>query len=187
MPLMNSHIVEECLPFTSLRLDPEDINLSMGAGYVPDAEIQAISDALETEIAGICTPSFLYALFDAEPAGTCEVGVNGISLKTGSVITPYLKDAAGYVLFVATAGYEFEAFQHRIAVRETSYANFFWMLTVRQLLKQLSVKYAGKWNPECFLWDTESVILTVPVIADGTSRNSSCFSAACLNFPAGSD
>ena len=49
MPLMNSHIVEECLPFTSLRLDPEDINLSMGAGYVPDAEIQAISDALETE------------------------------------------------------------------------------------------------------------------------------------------
>ena len=53
MPLMNSHIVEECLPFTSLRLDPEDINLSMGAGYVPDAEIQAISDALETEIAGI--------------------------------------------------------------------------------------------------------------------------------------
>lgn len=34
MPLMNSHIVEECLPFTSLRLDPEDINLSMGAGYV---------------------------------------------------------------------------------------------------------------------------------------------------------
>ena len=99
MPLMNSHIVEECLPFTSLRLDPE---------------IQAISDALETEIAGICTPRFLYALFDAEPAGTCEVGVNGISLKTGSVITPYLKDAAGYVLFVATAGYEFEAFQHRI-------------------------------------------------------------------------
>ena len=114
MPLMNSHIVEECLPFTSLRLDPEDINLSMGTGYVPDAEIQAISDALETEIAGICTPRFLYALFDAEPAGTCEVGVNGISLKTGSVITPYLKDAAGYVLFVATAGYEFEAFQHRI-------------------------------------------------------------------------
>lgn len=51
MPLMNSHIVEECLPFTSLRLDPEDINLSMGAGYVPDAEIQAISDALEAEIA----------------------------------------------------------------------------------------------------------------------------------------
>lgn len=66
MPLVNSHIVEECLPFTSLRLDPEDINLSMGAGYVPDAEIQAISDALETEIAGICTPRFLYALFDAE-------------------------------------------------------------------------------------------------------------------------
>ena len=186
MPLVNSHIVEECLPFTSLRLDPEDINLSMGAGYVPDAEIQAISDALETEIAGICTPRFLYALFDAEPAGTCEVGVNGISLKTGSVITPYLKDAAGYVLFVATAGYEFEAFQHRIGSQGDILREFL-LDTVRQLLKQLSVKYAGKWNPECFLWDTESVILTVPVIADGTSRNSSCFSAACLNFPAGSD
>ena len=185
MPLMNSHIVEECLPFTSLRLDPEDINLSMGAGYVPDAEIQAISDALETEIAGICTPRFLYALFDAEPAGTCEVGVNGISLKTGSVITPYLKDAAGYVLFVATAGYEFEAFQHRIGsqgdiLREfllDAYGSAIAEAVVREVCRKV----------ECFLWDTESVILTVPVIADGTSRNSSCFSAACLNFPAGSD
>ena len=89
---MNPHIVEGCLPFTSLRLD---IGLSMGAGYVPDAEMRAMCRALEEEIAGICIPRFLYILFDSEPAGTCEVGVNGICLKTGAVITPYLKDAAG--------------------------------------------------------------------------------------------
>ena len=82
-------------------------------------------------------------------------------------------------------GTSLRLFSSRIAVRETSYANFFWMLTVRQLLKQLSVKYAGKWNPECFLWDTESVILTVPVIADGTSRNSSCFFSCLPEFPCG--
>ena len=58
MPLVNSHIVEECLPFTSLRLDPEDINLSMGAGYVPDAEIQAISDALEQRLPEFVHPAF---------------------------------------------------------------------------------------------------------------------------------
>ena len=85
---MNPHIVEGCLPFTSLRLDPEDISLSMGAGYVPDAEMRAMCRALEEEIAGICIPRFLYILFDSEPAGTCEVGVNGICLKTGAVITP---------------------------------------------------------------------------------------------------
>ena len=114
---MNPHIVEGCLPFTSLRLDPEDISLSMGAGYVPDAEMRAMCRALEEEIAGICIPRFLYILFDSEPAGTCEVGVNGICLKTGAVITPYLKDAAGYALFVATAGREFEAFQHETCAR----------------------------------------------------------------------
>lgn len=58
MPLMNSHIVEECLPFTSLRLDPEDINLSMGAGYVHDAEIQAISDALKQRLPEFVHPAF---------------------------------------------------------------------------------------------------------------------------------
>lgn len=55
---MNPHIVEGCLPFTSLRLDPEDISLSMGAGYVPDAEMRAMCRALEEEIAGICIPGF---------------------------------------------------------------------------------------------------------------------------------
>ena len=89
----------------------------MGAGYVPDAEMRAMCRALEEEIAGICIPRFLYILFDSEPAGTCEVGVNGICLKTGAVITPYLKDAAGYALFVATAGREFEAFQHETCAR----------------------------------------------------------------------
>lgn len=148
---MNPHIVEGCLPFTSLRLDPEDISLSMGAGYVPDAEMRAMCRALEEEIAGICIPWFLYILFDSEPAGTCEVGVNGICLKTGAVITPYLKDAAGYALFVATAGREFEAFQHETCARVTFCGSFFWMPMVRRLPKLSSVRCAGRWKHRCSL------------------------------------
>ena len=55
MPLVNSHIVEECLPFTSLRLDPEDINLSMGAGYVPDAEIQRLPEFVHPAFCMLCS------------------------------------------------------------------------------------------------------------------------------------
>lgn len=37
-----------------------------------------------------------------------------MELHTGTVITPYLLDADQYVLFIATAGQEFEQFQHEV-------------------------------------------------------------------------
>lgn len=52
--------------------------------------------------------------FEASPATKNHIGIGGMELHTGTVITPYLLDADRYVLFIATAGQEFEQFQHEV-------------------------------------------------------------------------
>lgn len=52
--------------------------------------------------------------FEASPATKNHIGIDGMELHTGAVITPYLLDADRYVLFIATAGQEFEQFQHEV-------------------------------------------------------------------------
>lgn len=110
LPVSERETFTGILPFDALTLDTADIYLSMGKGYVPDAAMLDLCRAVEKELATICRPRYLYAYFDAEPGGTAEVKLEGAPLNTGRIITPYLADADRYVLFVATAGQEFEAY-----------------------------------------------------------------------------
>lgn len=111
---MMREIYQYELPWNVLRLNTEDIYLSMGVGYVPDEDMLKRLDALKNEIAVRCHPRCLYAFFEAGPAIKNHIGVDGMELHTGAVITPYLQDADHYVLFVATAGQEFERFQYEV-------------------------------------------------------------------------
>lgn len=52
--------------------------------------------------------------FEASLATNNHIGIGGVELHTGAVITPYLLDADRYVLFIATAGQEFEQFQYEV-------------------------------------------------------------------------
>ena len=111
---MNREIYQYELPWNALQLNSEDIYLSMGVGYVPDEEMLKQLDLLKKEIAVRCRPHCLYAFFEASPATKNHIGIGGMELHTGTVITPYLLDADQYVLFIATAGQEFEQFQHEV-------------------------------------------------------------------------
>lgn len=99
-----------------LKLNPEDIYLSMGVGYIPDEEILKRLEVLKSEIITRCHPRYVFASFKASPARENHVKAGEIELHTGAVITPYLKDANQYILFVATAGQEFEGFQQEVKV-----------------------------------------------------------------------
>lgn len=111
---MNRNFFQFEVPWKSLQLNSEDIYLSMGAGYVPDEEMLTRIEALKSEIAVHCHPRCLYSLFNASQAKKNHVRINNTELHTGAVITPYLIDASQYVLFVATAGQEFEQFQQEV-------------------------------------------------------------------------
>lgn len=112
--MMNREIYQYELPWNALQLNSEDIYLSMGTGYVPDEEMLKQLDLLKKEIAVRCRPRCLYAFFEASLAAKNHIGIGRMELHTGTVITPYLLDADQYVLFIATAGQEFEQFQHEV-------------------------------------------------------------------------
>lgn len=111
---MNREIFQCEVPWNALQLNSEDIYLSMGAGYIPDEEMLIRIETLKKEIAVRCRPRYLYTFFEARLAVKNHIGVGNAELHTGAVITPYLLDADQYVLFVATAGQEFEQFQHEV-------------------------------------------------------------------------
>lgn len=111
---MDREIFQSEISWEMLQLNSEDIYLSMGVGYVPDAEVLQRLETLKSEIAVLCRPRCLYAFFEAREATRNHIGVGDAELHTGTVITPYLQDADQYVLFVATAGTEFEQFQHEV-------------------------------------------------------------------------
>lgn len=104
----------EQLPWEALQLHTDDLYLSMGKNYVPDVEMEQMLAVMEKEIVAVCRPRFVYSFFEAESVEKNYVCIHGIKLHTGGVITPYLQQANQYVLFVATAGIEFEQFQHRV-------------------------------------------------------------------------
>lgn len=111
---MKGQIYESLVACEKLQLNTDDLYLSMGVGYVPDEEMLQTLSALKEEVFAICRPRYVYAFFEATPGDRTHVGVAGTCLQTGGVITPYLDGADQYVLFVATAGEEFEAFQHQV-------------------------------------------------------------------------
>lgn len=76
-----------------------------------------------------------------------------MDLHTGTVITPYLLDADRYVLFIATAGQEFEQFQHEVNLPVIFCGSFCLIPWVLQLQRLLYAKYVVKLKAMFYHWD----------------------------------
>ena len=114
MRKMVNEVFQQEIPWHRLQLCADDIYLSMGKDYVPSEEIEKSINELKEEIASFCHPRYLYTYLKALPSTRNHIQIGDVTLHTGAVITPYLKDADYYAVFVATAGREFESFQHDV-------------------------------------------------------------------------
>lgn len=91
--------------------------------------------------------------FEASPATKNHIGIDGMELHTGAVITPYLLDADRYVLFIATAGQEFEQFQHEVKSSGDILQEFCLIPWALQLRRQLYAKCVVKLKTMFCHWD----------------------------------
>lgn len=108
----------------------------MGVGYVPDEEMLKQLDLLKKRLL-FDVVHVAFMLFEASPATKNHIGIDGMELHTGAVITPYLLDADRYVLFIATAGQEFEQFQHEVKSSGDILQEFCLIRQALQLRRQL--------------------------------------------------
>lgn len=112
------------IAFSELGLTTEDILSEMGYGKVlPDEELSRHVAELLDEISRVSRPSCALALYPATVlADGLLVGDDGLSggvkLATGETIASLMNGVSQVAIFVATAGTDFEAYQHRIKERD---------------------------------------------------------------------
>lgn len=102
-----------CVGFDSISLNMDEIYLSMGKGYVPDKKVLSIIDSVIKRLSVFCKPQFLFVPFRGK-VNDNKVLIDNKILSPGHIITPFLEDADQYILFVVTAGIEFQNFQNEI-------------------------------------------------------------------------
>lgn len=108
-------MIKDChLQFDMLEFDFNDIYLSMGKDYRPDEVIDSMLDSIKIDVASHCNPQYHYTVFKASESKQNYVKLEDTFLHTGSTITPYIKNADYYILFVATAGHQFEEYQQQV-------------------------------------------------------------------------
>lgn len=112
------------IAFSELGLTTEDILSEMGYGKVqPDEELRQHVAELLDEISRVSRPSCELALYpvtvldDGLLVGDAWLG-DVVKLATGETIASLMQGISQVAIFVATAGGDFEAYQHRIKERD---------------------------------------------------------------------
>lgn len=109
-------MTEATLTYDQLGITPADIYEQMGYGDAqPDADVTAEVERLVDEIRTIIHPRYCFFLTKGELAPrTCLLEACGRRFMLGRIIAHQLRGASAFAFFVATAGMEFEQFQHRL-------------------------------------------------------------------------
>ncbi len=110
-------MVEHNLSFDDLQITLADVYEAMGyVGTEPDESVKFEVQKLLSRVASVTRPLFSFILFDGDlDTEQKTLIVSGTTFQIGNIITRQLCGSEGYAFFVATAGKEFEAFQHTLA------------------------------------------------------------------------
>ena len=101
------------LALSELALPESEIYLTLGyGGTEPQADVRKIIDDVLEEAALRCRPQIAYAFFDGTKTGPASVRIGGSDFQCGRIIGSYLDGAQWFVLFVTTAGAEYDAYLH---------------------------------------------------------------------------
>lgn len=99
-----------------LKISPEDIYIQMGYGdTAPDDMTIAETETLMAQISAILKARCCFMITDGTLNTEKEtLSVMGREFNIGRIITRQLRGSQRYAFFVATAGMEFEEFQHKL-------------------------------------------------------------------------
>lgn len=101
--------------FSRLQLDMNEVYRHLGQGqYIPGPDVVEAVEGVVNEIAQVCRPQCGYEVFTAGDIGKTDMTIEGRTFNTGPVITRNFRGAEYIVLFVSTAGNEFDEWQKEI-------------------------------------------------------------------------
>ena len=101
--------------FSDLEINKKDLFALMGYGTrIPDKSILSAIDEMIDEMKDICIPKYGYTFLPGELYDKQNISVGSEIFNTGKIITSYLKLADHFVLFIATAGIEFDTWKNEL-------------------------------------------------------------------------
>lgn len=109
-------MIEKELSFTDLHISLPEIFEAMGYGNaVPDEAVTSEVHTLLERVAPIVHPRFAFFITEGALDTDQEMlAVGDVSFPIGKIITRQLRGSESFAFFAATAGTEFESFQHAL-------------------------------------------------------------------------
>ncbi len=100
---------------SDLEIKKEEIYLHLGyGGTLPDDAMLQMIDGIIEEAQQLCKPQIGFQIYDGELIDNKTISINGILLKVGVVIRRHLQNSSQFVVFVSTAGEEFDNYLHEL-------------------------------------------------------------------------
>ncbi|MDE5672948.1 MAG: methionine synthase [Duncaniella sp.] len=109
-------MIKRELSFNDLAIEPSEIYEQMGYGTSePDAMTVGETNEMIARVAGFVRPGFCFFITDGQLDNDhSTLTVMGREFSIGRIISRQLRGSSRYTFFIATAGMEFEEFQHAL-------------------------------------------------------------------------
>ena len=101
--------------FSGLIVRREDFFQELGYGeVVPQPDVMEIVDAVWAQAEKIAQPRICYEIIDGEKMDKTHIRIGDVEFLCGSIIAGYLDGVERFVVFVTTAGAEYDAYIHEL-------------------------------------------------------------------------
>jgi len=122
----NYGIFHTIIPFGDLKIDRQELYLLMGYGHqVPDKPYIEQIDKMLDELADCCTPEYGYVVQPGKRLNSENLQIAETILQSGKIITSSLREADHFVVFIATVGKGFDAWNRKIQQDDDMVRAFF--------------------------------------------------------------
>ncbi len=145
-------MIESILRFDEIKIDYRSLYMSLGYGLhqVSEYMIDIIQYRVQ-KLSSICIPRTGYIMVDGHISGSSRLVIGDTEFVMGKIIAQGLADADKYIVFVATAGNEFNQFVHDIHEEGDIFDDYIYDIigseiaeaTVNSLVTSLEDKYQG--------------------------------------------
>ena len=103
------------LTFSDLVISREDLFRELGYGdVVPQDDVMEIVDAVWEKAESICRPRACYEIIEGEKQDKTHIRIGETEFLCGSILCSYLDGVERFVVFVTTAGAEYETYLNEL-------------------------------------------------------------------------
>lgn len=123
--ISNTYIEKSQLKLSDFSIDITEIYRSLGyMDSIPETQFIEIIDATLELLTSICKPRIGYRIYEGNFTVEGSIEINNIQLKAGRNIIKYFSKATQFVVFIVTAGIEFDNYMKKLRFENDTVTEF---------------------------------------------------------------